>query len=213
MLKVKKLILSTVLATLGLTGAHAATPTKAQILQWLVNPQQSTAEPKKAIQVVKTEKITLVNGEEAYISGVEFENAARNFWGGYILTRPNAKKAQILDEFGGQSNTFKVHKTNYKGKLLDIVELEQSSSGGGAISGASSLVVFKGDKLQVLASGENSGTMMYDDCRKDKYIETEFKIKPNSQTITQITTTSNGCEEVKKQNKKVKTELIPIAVK
>jgi hypothetical protein len=60
-----------------------------------------------------TEAVKLISGEEAYLSGVSFENAGRNFWAGYV-NPPKLKQARILKEFGGQSNSFKVHSTFIK---------------------------------------------------------------------------------------------------
>lgn len=82
-----------------LSVVHAAVPTDKTIISWITNLQDSNANPPQAIQIDHTEKVKLVSGEEAYLSGVSFENAGRNFWVGYVLTRPKLKQAQILKEF------------------------------------------------------------------------------------------------------------------
>jgi hypothetical protein len=49
----------------------------------------------KPFRLIHTEAVKLISGEEAYLSGVSFENAGRNFWAGYVLTRPKLKQARI----------------------------------------------------------------------------------------------------------------------
>lgn len=106
-------IASIAITLFTVSHAQAAIPSQGQILQWLTNVDKSSANPAKNIQIENTQKITLSDGEDAYLSGVTFQNAARNFWGGYILTRPKVQQSRILD-FGGQSNHFEVHPTYSK---------------------------------------------------------------------------------------------------
>lgn len=84
-----------VFITLCLSGlistTQAAVPADKTIISWITNLQDSNANPQQAIQIDHTEKVKLISGEEAYLSGVSFENAGRNFWAGYVLTRPKLK--------------------------------------------------------------------------------------------------------------------------
>src|SRR5690606_11739642 len=100
----------------------AAAPTAKDIISTLTNLDDSYATPKNAIDINKTQAVRLKSGEVAYLSGVEFEDAGRNFWGGYILTRPKLKQSQIL-EYGGQANSFKVHNAQAKSKPIQLVQL------------------------------------------------------------------------------------------
>jgi len=68
--------------TLCLSGlistTHAAVPPDKTIISWINNLQDSNANPPQAIQIDSTEAVKLISGEEAYLSGVSFENAGRN---------------------------------------------------------------------------------------------------------------------------------------
>ena len=123
--------------TLCLSGlistTHATVPTDKTIISWITNLQDSNANPPQAIHIDSTEAVKLISGEEAYLSSVSFDNAGRNFWAGYVLTRPKLKQARILKEFGGQSNSFKVHSTVYKGKPIQLIEIESAGSGQGTV--------------------------------------------------------------------------------
>ena len=85
--------------TLWLSGlistTHAAIPNDKTIISWITNLQDSNANPPQAIQIDSTETVKLISGEEAYLSGVSFENAGRNFWAGYVLTRPKLKQGRV----------------------------------------------------------------------------------------------------------------------
>ncbi|MFM6905029.1 MAG: hypothetical protein ACKOUU_03040, partial [Acinetobacter tjernbergiae] len=132
--KNKKLVLSILCGFfITVSVSHAAVPTDKTIISWITNLQDSNANPPQAIQIDSTEAVKLISGEEAYLSGVSFENAGRNFWAGYVLTRPKLKQARILKEFGGQSNSFKVHPTVYKGKPIQLIEIESAGSGQGTV--------------------------------------------------------------------------------
>ena len=215
-----KFILPLALLSLGITTAHAAAPTPNQALQWLVNPQESSADPVRAIKFKSSEKITMVGGEEAYITGVEFENSARNFWGGYILIRPKIQQSKILTNFGGQANDFKVFHTYYKGEPLDVIELKSAGSGQGSVEGSTSLAIFKGNQVQVLAS-QDTGSFggFYDekldgeDCKTGHDNNVFFNVMEFTPMIVKTTTSANGCENLKPINYKVKTDLIPIVIK
>ena len=90
-----------VLLTFSISCSFAITPTDKEIINQLTNLEDSQATPAKAIVIDHTQAVTLLSGELAYLSGVSFENAGRNFWAGYILTRPELKQSQILTAFGG----------------------------------------------------------------------------------------------------------------
>jgi hypothetical protein len=100
--------------------------------------------------------VKLISGEEAYLSGVSFENAGRNFWAGYVLTRPKLKQSRILKEFGGQSNSFKVHPTVYKGKPIQLIEIESAGSGQGTVESSKSLVYFTQWTTKLITEVEES---------------------------------------------------------
>lgn len=100
--------------------SFAATPTDRAVINSITNLNASQAIPVKAIMIDYMKEVRLLSGELAYLSGVTFENAGRNFWGGYILTRPKLKQSRIL-EFGGQTNDFTVHTVQYRAKPIDLV--------------------------------------------------------------------------------------------
>ena len=86
----KKKFICMALCLSGLISTtHAAVPKDNTIISWITNLQDSNANPPQAILIDHTEKVKLVSGEEAYLSGVSFDNAGRNFWAGYVLTLQN----------------------------------------------------------------------------------------------------------------------------
>lgn len=208
--------------TLSLSGlistTHAAVPTDKAIISWITNLQDSNANPPQAIQIDSTEAVKLISGEEAYLSGVSFENAGRNFWAGYVLTRPKLKQSRILKEFGGQSNSFKVHPTVYKGKPIQLIEIESTGSGQGTVESSKSLVYFNQWSTKLITEVEESSyNGRYDeklgeeDCRTGRENSGYLNVMPYSPYVIRTTVTGDACNN-KPQGYKVSSKLIPIMI-
>ena len=208
--------------TLCLSGlistTHAAVPTDKAIISWITNFQDSNANPPQAILIDHTEKVKLVSGEEAYLSGVSFENAGRNFWAGYVLTRPKLKQARILKTFGGQSNTFKIHSTVYKGKPVDLVEIESAGSGQGTVESSKSLVYLSQWNTRLITEvQESSYAGRYDDklnaedCRTGSDDTGYLNVMSYSPYVVKTTVTGNACND-KPKGYKVNSTIIPIVI-
>lgn len=208
--------------TLYLSGlistTHATVPTDNTIISWITNLQDSNANPPQAIHIDSTEAVKLISGEEAYLSSVSFENAGRNFWAGYVLTRPKLKQARILKEFGGQSNSFKVHSTMYKGKPIELVEIESAGSGQGTVETTKSLVYFtQWTSKLIIEVEESSYDGRYDeklgaeDCRTGRDNSGYLNVMPYSPYVIRTTVTGDACNN-KPQGYKVSSKLIPIVI-
>lgn len=217
--KKNKLVLSILFGFLiPVSASYAAVPTDKTIINWITNLQDSNANPQQAIQIDHTEKVKLISGEEAYLSGVSFENAGRNFWAGYVLTRPKLKQAKILKEFGGQSNTFKVHPTMYKGKSIELVEIESAGSGQGTVETTKSLVYFTQWTSKLITEVEESSydgrydeKLGAEDCRTGRDNSGYLNVMPYSPYVIRTTVTGDACNN-KPQGYKVSSKLIPIVI-
>ncbi|NNH79211.1 hypothetical protein HLH17_16460 [Acinetobacter sp. ANC 5380] len=214
-----KMILPLVILSLGLGTAYGSTPTGQEALSWLINSKESPASPATAIKFVQASKITLLDGEEAYLSGVEFEDAPRNSWAGYILIRPKIRQSKILP-YGGQSNSYRIHNTYYKDNPINVIEINSASSGQGNIDGVKYMVVFKGFQAQELAMGDVSSTtgeyideLNDTDCKTGDNIQTFFNVMPYDPIIIKTHLTSNACENLAPKDFKTKTDLIPIIIR
>ena len=217
--KKNKLVLSILFGFLiPVSASYAAVPTDKTIINWITNLQDSNANPQKAIQIDHTEKVKLISGEEAYLSGVSFENAGRNFWAGYVLTRPKLKQAKILKEFGGQSNTFKVHPTMYKGKPIELVEIESAGSGQGTVEATKSLVYLSQWNAKLITEvQESSNAGCYDekldaeDCRTGSDNTGYLNVMPYSPYVVKTTVTGNACND-KPKGYKLNSLVLPIVI-
>lgn len=201
-----------------ISTTHAAVPTDKTIISWITNFQDSNASPPQAIQIDSTEAVKLISGEEAYLSGVSFENAGRNFWAGYVLTRPKLKQAKILKEFGGQSNSFKVHSTVYKGKPIQLIEIESAGSGQGMVESSKSLVYFTQWTSKLIAEVEESSydgrydeKLGAEDCRTGRDNSGYLNVMPYSPYVIRTTVAGDACNN-KPQGYKVSSKLIPIII-
>ncbi|HBO72220.1 MAG TPA: hypothetical protein DD639_08045 [Acinetobacter sp.] len=217
--KKNKLVLSILFGFLiPVSASYAAIPTDKTIISWITNLQDSNANPPQAIQIDHTEKVKLVSGEEAYLSGVSFENAGRNFWAGYVLTRPKLKQAQILKEFGGQSNTFKVHPTVYKGKPIELVEIESAGSGQGTVESTKSLVYLNQWNAKLITEVQESSyagrfdeKLETEDCRTGADNTGYLNVMPYSPFVVKTTVMGDACDD-KPKGYKVNSTIIPILV-
>ena len=185
------------------SSSFAAAPTAKEIIGSLTNLNASSAYPKNAIHINETQAIKLKSGEVAYLSGVEFENAARNFWGGYILTRPKLKQSQILD-YGGQANSFKIYEVQVNTKPIQLIQLRSAGSGQGSVSSQEELVYFDGWKAYVVATAESSSDpgryseeLGEEDCKTGHEIESTLKVVPQANYIIRTTKTANACKGAK----------------
>lgn len=212
------------LALIGLTGVSqglwAAPPSSTQVIQWLTNLDESSADPKRAINIRETQQVTLYSGETAYVSAVSFENAARNFWAGYILTRPNLKQSKIL-EFGGQSNTFAIHPIYLKDKKrgMDLVEFESAGSGQGAVESSKNMTYIQNWTAKTLHEvnagsyeGRFNDALGDVDCRSGYDNYAYLNVIDEGQYILETTVESNMCENKKPQNYKINTKLVPVEI-
>lgn len=152
-LKNTSFIVMSLAALLTATFVSAAEPSANQIIQWLIKPENLGT-----IKIEKVNPIKLKSGEQAYLASAEFPDAARNFWAGYILARPNQKKAILLNGFGGQYNAV----TYLKGDSHVIIG--SAGSGQGNSSTSYSVVTFEGWNVKNLYSiTENRSSYCEDD--------------------------------------------------
>lgn len=213
-----KWILTGLLLGGAIPTVWASAPSTQNIVQWITNIDASNADPKRAITVASTQEITLYSGEKAYLSAVSFDNSARNFWAGYILTRPSLKQSRIL-EFGGQSNTFRVHPIYMNNKGFDLIEFESSSSGQGAVEGAKSLTYIQNWKVTTLRElNENSFEGRYSDALQDIDCKTGednsayFNVMEYQGYVLETTVKGNGCSNNTAKDYKVTTKLVEIKI-
>lgn len=197
------------------TGFAAALTAK-DIISTITNLDDSYATPKNAIDINKTQTVRLKSGEVAYLSGVEFEDAGRNFWGGYILTRPKLKQSQIL-EYGGQANSFKIYNAQAKTQPIQLVQLTSASSGQGEVSSRDDLVYFDGWKAYVVATAESSSypgryseKLGEEDCKTGENIESTLKLVADADYVLRTTKTSNACKGAKVT---IKEDKIPFKIR
>lgn len=145
-------LITTLFALTLLSGtAQAGRPTAGQIVQWLASDQ--------SVEVDEIQPLTLKGGEQAYLASVNFPDAGRNFWAGYVLARPALKEARVLEQFGGQYNGITLG-----GDQLALIGA--AGSGQGTSQAAYSVVVFDGwevNSLFSISESENSGNCGYDD--------------------------------------------------
>ena len=198
-----------------ISTTHAAVPTDKTIISWIINFQDSNANPPQAILIDHTEKVKLVSGEEAYLSGVSFENAGRNFWAGYILTRPTLKQSKILADFGGQSNTFKVYSALSQTQPVQLVEIESAGSGQGILSSTLDLVYFDGWNAKVIATvnsnddpGRYNEQLGEEDCRTGEIIEGKIDVSLVRKEVIKTVQSSNACKNAKKTTKIEKIKIL-----
>ena len=212
----KKNFIFITLSLLGLISTtHATVPTDKTIISWITNLQDSNANPPQAIQIDSTEAVKLISGEEAYLSGVSFENAGRNFWAGYIITRPTLKQSKILADFGGQSNTFKVYSALSQTQPVQLVEIESAGSGQGILSSTLDLVYFDGWNAKVIATvnsnddpGRYSEQLGEEDCRTGEIIEGKIDVSLVRKEVIKTVQSSNACKNAKKATKIEKIKIL-----
>ncbi|OUY05950.1 hypothetical protein [Acinetobacter populi] len=204
-------------STLTLT-TMAKVPSTTEIIGWLNNPEKSYANPANAISIDRTEEIVLMSGEKAYISGIEFANAGRNFWAGYILTRPNLKQSHLL-EFGGQSNTFVVHQVIVNGKPVNLVEFESAGSGQGTIEQSRTLTYFKNWQPVTIAEAESYYSPgQFDvkqgdsDCKTGANDTGILNVLEQQSMVLKTEITGNACAS-RPQDYKIQSKLIPIVLR
>ena len=187
-------------------------PSSAQIIQWLSNLDESNANPKQAIDIERTEEIRLDSGEQAYLSAVYFENSARNYAVGYILTRPSLKESRILNA-GGQSNHFNIEYVHLPKKqhAIALIEMESAGSGQGYISLSKSINYIQDWQVKTIHEvdfGSNGGAR--DDC-KESYDNLAY-LNIVDQYILETTVEANGCSDKKPKDYKVSSRFIAIQI-
>ncbi|ENU26295.1 hypothetical protein [Acinetobacter modestus] len=175
--------------------AIANVPSPKQIKDNILNKYQSSANPQGAIKVSNTKQIRLLNGEIAYISSADYADSARNFWGGYILTRPKFKYSVILQKFGGQSNTYKLHPIKYNGRMIDLVEFENSSSGQGWSGTTKTLTYINGWTVHDLDKIEEESYMQSEKCSSNYEKLGKFSINNENKLIVKELKALNACSK------------------
>lgn len=181
---------------LGISSfAMANIPSPKKIKDGIINAYQSNANPQGAIKVTNTKQIRLLNGEIAYISSADYADSARNFWGGYILTRPKFKGSIILQKFGGQSNTYKIHPIKYNGQMIDLIEFENSSSGQGWSGTTKTLTYINGWTVHNLDKIEEESYMQSDKCSSNFEKEGKFSINDEKQLMIKELRSLNACSK------------------
>ena len=96
--------------------------------------------------------IILEDGEEAFLAMAIFPEKERNFEAGYVLARPDLKKAIILENYGGDGYYHDIVSIPSNGASILIIS--SSGSGGGIMHGKQYIVTFKGWEEKVLHSTE-----------------------------------------------------------
>ncbi|GAA5007128.1 hypothetical protein GCM10023206_12910 [Acinetobacter puyangensis] len=210
--------LSGLLVSMVTLATMAKTPSTTQIIDWISNSEKSYASPANKIVIEHSEEITLLSGEKAYVSGIEFVNAGRNFVKGYILTRPALKQSHIL-QFGGQSNTFVVHQVIVKGKPVNLVEFEGAGSGQGTIGKSRTLAYFKNWQPITIAEARSYYSPgQYDDKLGDSDCKTGannigiLNVLEQQSMVLKTEITGNACAS-RVQDYKIQSKLIPIVLK
>ena len=193
-------------------------PSSAQIVQWIKNIDASNASPERAIKVDETKPVTLYSGEKAYLSAVTYENSGRNFWGGYILTRPQLRQSQIL-EFGGQSNTFRIHSIYKNEREFDLIEFESESSGQGEVSQSLTLTYINNWQVKELwdvESGSFAGRYKDElndvDCKTGYDHSAFINLLPFDGRIVETTVKSNACDNKTNKDYKVTSQVIELRI-
>ena len=211
-IKILRFFVVGVLGCSALSQVYANPPSNVQIIQWITNVDQSSAYPKQDITVQRTESIVLYSNEKAYLSAIRFNNAPRNAVLGYVLTRPTLKQSRILD-WGGQTNDFKVDYFYLpkKNNHLSLIELGSASTGQGYYSYIKSINYVDGWSVKTLhkvETGDDTGAV--ENC-KNSYDHKAY-LQIVDQHILETIINSNGCENKKVQDYKVKSKLIPIQI-
>ena len=194
--------------------AEAATPSDKQIVNWLTNKDKIVAEEvtNQSVHITQTETITLQSGEQAYLSAVEYADSGRNFSNGYILTRPQLKQSQHLEDFAGQSSSIEVLSRQRKATLL---ELESSGSGQGTVATGVSLVTFNGWKPVVHYRSESYDDFGYaSETRGCTSVEAKLKFHDgHSAKVTETIKTlhQKNCDNPKTAKTKTTTKSKTIA--
>lgn len=145
-------------------------------------------------------------------------NAGRNFWVGYVLTRPKLKQARILKEFV-QSNSFKVHSTVYKGKPIQLIEIESAGSGQGTVESSKSLAYFTQWTSKLITEVEESflwrSLRWKTGRRRLPYWPRQFGLFKCHALFTLCDSNDSNFRDVcnnKPQGYKVSSKLIPIVI-
>ena len=194
--------------------AEAATPSDKQIVNWLTNKDKIVAEEvtNQSVHITQTETITLQSGEQAYLSAVEYADSGRNISNGYILTRPQLKQSQHLEDFAGQSSSIEVLSRQRKATLL---ELESSGSGQGTVATGVSLVTFNGWKPVVHYRSESYDDFGYaSETRGCTSVEAKLKFHDgHSAKVTETIKTlhQKNCDNPKTAKTKTTTKSKTIA--
>lgn len=131
----------------------AVPPTVEQIKAWA--PAEQVA---LGITVNKLVPVTLIGGERAYLASVNYEEAGRNFWAGYLLVRPVLQQARALEEFGGQYNEITLLEPYAENQ--EVVIIGGAGSGQGIVERSYSVVAFEGwtvKSLYSVSESDNSG--------------------------------------------------------
>jgi hypothetical protein len=126
--------------------------------------------------------------------------------------------SKSLKEFGGQSNTFKVHPTMFKGKSIELVEIESAGSGQGTVEATKSLVYLSQWNAKLITEvQESSNAGRYDeklgaeDCRTGRDNSGYLNVMPYSPYVIRTTVTGDACNN-KPQGYKVSSKLIPVVI-
>lgn len=148
------------------------------IMQWLGN--KSTG-----VKIVDTKKITLENGESAILGSVESPDGTRNSWATYVLARPSIKKAILLENYGGQTNSIKVLNQNtLEGPSIIVVGNAESGQGISYIKhSVISIDGWNAIELYTVEDYDNLGN-----CGPEAYSERECEA---SETFLDISTYNN----------------------
>ena len=138
--------------------------------------------------------------------------------GGLCTHSSKIKAGSNLENLWGQSNTFKIHSTVYKGKPVDLVEIESAGSGQGTVESSKSLVYLSQWNTRLITEvRESSYAGRYDekldaeDCRTGSDDTGYLNVMSYSTYVIRTTVTGDACNN-KPKGYKVNSTIIPIVI-
>lgn len=152
-----------------------------EIISWL-EPDKEAEEAVKRYKSLKPNesyqwvnlsqitKISLIDGEPAYLAAAYFDFRGRNFMNSYVLARPNQKKAIELKGYIGSAKEIKLI-GNWR-DFGTVVKINVGGSGQGTIAGSIDIVQFDGWDVNVLHRAETFSNL--GDCRSECIVNKVF---------------------------------------
>lgn len=172
------------------TTVFANVPTQSYIKKTIMNNFISgDMEPNQA-KIHSTKPIYLLNGEQAYISNIEFGLTGRNFSGAYVLTRPKVNQSAIV--FGpSQGDEFKIHNTKNGNTNVSIISFTTGDSGQGSVYEKTEYVYFNGWMPKTVVTANNEFHEDY--CKSNDSRKEVVTLNLQAKTYSKKTSISKKC--------------------